>query len=200
MNLETWRWLRLFFSVFLPHFNLFTSATVLRPEETELKTMDIVLIILGAVCLLAGLVGCILPVLPGVPLAYGGLWLLHATSKVQFGWRFLLIWGIVTAVVQVLDALVPVWGTKVMGGSKAGVWGSTVGLVVGLFLGPWGIVLGPFVGAVAGEILANRNENGMSLGQALKAGTGSFVGLMTGTVLKLTCVGLMIYYFVAALV
>ena len=61
-------------------------------------------------------------------------------------------------------------------------------------------MLGPFVGAVAGEILANRNENGMSLGQALKAGTGSFVGLMTGTVLKLTCVGLMIYYFVAALV
>ena len=93
MNLETWRWLRLFFSVFLPHFNLFTSATVLRTEETELKTMDIVLIILGAVCLLVGLVGCILPVLPGVPVAYGGLWLLHATSKVQFGWRFLLVWG-----------------------------------------------------------------------------------------------------------
>ena len=151
--------------------------------------MDIVLIILGAICLLVGLVGCILPVLPGVPVAYGGLWLLHATSKVQFGCRFLLIWGVVTVVVQVLDAVVPV-----------GVWGSTVGLVAGLFLGPWGIVLGPFVGAVAGEILANRNENGMSLGQALKAGTGSFVGLLTGTVLKLTCVGLMIYYFVAALV
>lgn len=162
--------------------------------------MDIVLIILGVICLLVGLAGCILPVLPGVPVAYGGLWLLHATSKVQFGWRFLLVWGIVTVVVQILDAVVPVWGTKVMGGSKAGVWGSTVGLIAGLFLGPWGIVLGPFVGAVAGEILANRNENGMSLEQALKAGAGSFVGLLTGTVLKLTCVGLMIYYFVAAVV
>ena len=113
---------------------------------------------------------------------------------------FLLVWGVVTVVVQILDAVVPVWGTKVMGGSKAGVWGSTIGLVAGLFLGPWGIVLGPFVGAVAGEILANRSENGMSLGQALKAGTGSFVGLLTGTVLKLICVGLMIYYFVAAVV
>lgn len=162
--------------------------------------MDTILIILGAVCLLVGLAGCILPVLPGVPVAYGGLWLLHATNKVQFGWRFLLVWGVVTVVVQILDAVVPVWGTKVMGGSKAGVWGSTIGLVAGLFLGPWGIVLGPFVGAVAGEILANRNENGISLGQALKAGTGSFVGLLTGTVLKLTCVGLMVYYFVAALV
>ncbi|MBO4489584.1 MAG: DUF456 domain-containing protein [Bacteroidales bacterium] len=162
--------------------------------------MDIVLIILGALCLLAGLVGCILPILPGVPLSYAGLWLLQATTKVQFSWRFLIIWGVVTAVVQMLDAVVPVWGTKVMGGSRAGVWGSTFGLIAGLFFGPWGIVLGPFIGAVAGEILANRTENGMSLGQALKAGTGSFVGLLTGTVMKLVCVGFMIYYFVAALV
>ena len=57
--------------------------------------MDIVLIILGAVCLLVGLAGCILPVLPGVPVAYAGLWLIHATNKVQFGWRVLLVWGIV---------------------------------------------------------------------------------------------------------
>ena len=83
--------------------------------------MDIFLIITGALCLLAGLVGCILPILPGVPLAYVGIWLLHATGKVQFSWKFLIIWGIVTAVVQILDAVVPVWGTKVMGGSKAGV-------------------------------------------------------------------------------
>ncbi|MBR2790359.1 MAG: DUF456 domain-containing protein [Bacteroidales bacterium] len=162
--------------------------------------MDIFLIITGALCLLAGLVGCILPILPGVPLAYVGIWLLHATGKVQFSWKFLIIWGIVTAVVQILDAVVPVWGTKVMGGSKAGVWGSTIGLVAGLFFGPWGIVLGPFVGAVAGEMLAHWTEEGMSLGQALKAGSGAFVGLMTGTVLKLVCVGLMAYYFVAAIV
>jgi uncharacterized protein YqgC (DUF456 family) len=162
--------------------------------------MDIFLIITGAIFLLAGLVGCILPILPGVPLAYVGIWLLHATGKVQFSWKFLIIWGIVTAVVQILDAVVPVWGTKVMGGSKAGVWGSTIGLVAGLFFGPWGIVLGPFVGAVAGEMLAHWTEEGMSLGQALKAGSGAFVGLMTGTVLKLICVGLMAYYFVAAIV
>ena len=161
--------------------------------------MDIALIIIGSLCLLAGLVGCILPILPGVPLAYAGIWLLHATDKVQFSWRFLIIWGVITAVVQILDAVVPVWGTKVMGGSKAGVWGSTLGLIAGLFFGPWGIVLGPFIGAVLGELMANTGNN-MSLGQALKAGSGAFVGLMTGTVLKLICVGLMIYYFVAAIV
>ena len=106
----------------------------------------------------------------------------------------------VTAVVQILDAVVPIWGTKVMGGSKAGVRGSTLGLIAGLFFGPWGIVLGPFIGAVAGEMMANNTGTDMSLKEALKAGSGAFVGLMTGTVLKLVCVGLMIYYFVTALV
>lgn len=150
--------------------------------------------------MLTGLVGCVLPVLPGVPVAYIGMLLLHATDKVQFGWKFLLVWGIVTVVVQILDAVVPVWGTKVMGGSKAGVWGSTVGLVAGLFFGPWGIVLGPFLGAVAGEIIANRSKGDIPIGQVLKAGAGSFAGLMAGTVIKLVSVGLMIYYFVAAIV
>ena len=105
--------------------------------------MDIVLIIIGILCMIVGLVGCIVPVLPGVPIAYAGLWFLHFTDKVQFSWGFLLIWGIVTVVVQVIDTVVvqvidtvvPVWGTKMMGGPKAGVWGSTIGLVIGLFYG-----------------------------------------------------------------
>ena len=162
--------------------------------------MDVALIIIGILFLLAGLVGCILPVLPGVPLAYVGLWILHATDKVQFSWKFLLIWGIVTTVVQILDFVIPVWGTKVMGGSKAGVWGSTVGLIIGLFYGAWGIVLGPFIGAVLFELIFNRKEDGKTFLQSLKAGLGAFVGLITGTVLKLTCVGLMFFYFITALV
>ena len=133
-------------------------------------------------------------------MAYVGLWILHATDKVQFSWKFLLIWGIVTTVVQILDFVIPVWGTKVMGGSKAGVWGSTVGLIIGLFYGAWGIVLGPFIGAVLFELIFNRKEEGKTFLQSLKAGLGAFVGLITGTVLKLTCVGLMIFSFVTALV
>lgn len=157
--------------------------------------MDIFLIILGAICLLVGILGCVLPVLPGVPLAYCGLLLLHATDKVQFSWQFLVIWVVVTIVVQVLDSVVPIWGTKKFGGSKMGVWGSTLGLLVGLFFGPWGIVLGPFLGAVVFELIDGKNTR-----LALKAGWGSFVGLMTGTVLKLICCGLMTYYFIAELI
>lgn len=157
--------------------------------------MDIFLIILGSICLLVGILGCVLPVLPGVPLAYCGLLLLHATDKVQFSWQFLVIWAAVTIVVQVLDSVVPIWGTKKFGGSKMGVWGSTIGLLVGLFFGPWGIVLGPFFGAVVFELIDGKNTR-----LALKAGWGSFVGLMTGTILKLICCGLMTYYFIAELV
>ena len=157
--------------------------------------MDIFLIILGAICLLVGILGCVLPVLPGVPLAYCGLLLLHATDKVQFSWQFLVIWAVVTIVVQVLDSVVPIWGTKRFGGSKMGVWGSTLGLLVGLFFGPWGIVLGPFLGAVVFELIDGKNTR-----LALKAGWGSFVGLMTGTILKLICCGLMTYYFIAELI
>ena len=157
--------------------------------------MDIFLIILGSICLLIGILGCVLPVLPGVPLAYCGLLLLHATDKVQFSWQFLVIWAAVTIVVQVLDSVVPIWGTKKFGGSKMGVWGSTIGLLVGLFFGPWGIVLGPFLGAVVFELIDGKNTR-----LALKAGWGSFVGLMTGTILQLICCGLMTYYFIAELV
>ena len=180
--------------------------------------MDILLIILGAICLLLGLIGCVAPVLPGVPLSYLGLLLLHWTDRVQFSWQFLIIWGVIVIVIQVLDYIIPAWGTKRFGGSKYGVWGSTIGLLVGLFMGPWGIVIGPFLGAVLGELLyfnrypqvtANDDEqsenntqqnNNTNLNRAIRAGFGSFMGLLTGTVLKCICCGMMIAYFVKELI
>lgn len=180
--------------------------------------MDILLIILGAICLLLGLIGCVAPVLPGVPLSYLGLLLLHWTDRVQFSWQFLVIWGVIVVVIQVLDYIIPAWGTKRFGGSKYGVWGSTIGLLVGLFMGPWGIVIGPFLGAVLGELLyfnrhpqVTANDGGQSenntqqgknsnLNRAIRAGFGSFIGLLTGTVLKCICCGMMIAYFVKELI
>ena len=113
--------------------------------------MDVVLVVLAAVCILIGIAGCILPVLPGVPLAYVGLLLLHASSYADFSLTFLLLWGAAVVVVQLLDYFIPAWGAKRFGGTKWGIWGSTIGVLVGIFLGPWGIVLGPFIGAVIGE-------------------------------------------------
>ena len=173
--------------------------------------MDIFLIVLGAICLLLGLAGCVAPVLPGVPLSYLGLLLLHFTDRVQFSWQFLVIWGVIVAVIQVLDYFIPAWGTKKFGGTKYGVWGSTIGLFVGFFMGPLGIIMGPFVGAVIGELIyfnrhpqttlseteQNKNSN---VTRALRAGFGSFIGLLTGTLIKVICCGVMIAYFVKELI
>jgi uncharacterized protein YqgC (DUF456 family) len=172
--------------------------------------MDIVLIILGALCLLVGIIGCIAPVLPGVPLAYLGLLLLHWTERVHFSWQFLTIWAVVVVVIQILDYFIPAWGTKKFGGTKWGVWGSTIGLFVGLFMGPFGIILGPFAGAVVGELLyfnrypspindSTTDGTNTRFNRALRAGFGSFIGLLAGTVLKLVCCGMMVFYFVKEL-
>lgn len=176
--------------------------------------MDIFLIVLGAICLLLGLIGCVVPVLPGVPLSYVGLLLLHWTERVQFSWQFLVIWAVITIVIQVLDFVIPAWGTKKFGGSKWGAWGTTIGLLVGLFMGPLGIVAGPFVGAVVGELLYfNRHPQNnatssattptipqSNFNRALRAGFGSFLGFLTGTLLKCICCGVMIAYFVMELI
>ena len=157
--------------------------------------MDIFLLILAALLLLVAFFGCVLPVLPGLPLAYVALLLLHFTDYVDYSVSFLVIWGIVVLVIQVLDAIVPAWGTKRVGGSKWGMWGSAIGIVVGLFLGPWGIIVGPFLGAVLGELL-----HGKEAVVALKAGFGSFLGFLVGTIAKLIVVGFFIYYYIVALV
>jgi uncharacterized protein YqgC (DUF456 family) len=106
-----------------------------------------------------------------------------------------------------LDYFIPAWGTKKFGGSKYGVWGSTIGLLAGLFMGPMGIILGPFIGAVLGEMIyfnrhpqsADNQAANSNFNRALRAGLGSFIGLLTGTVLKLICCGMMVFYFVKEL-
>lgn len=142
-----------------------------------------------------GLIGCILPFIPGPPLNYIGLLLLHFTSRFQFENRFLIIWAVVTVIVYGLDMVIPVWGTKKFGGSKNGVWGSIIGLIAGFFFfPPLGIIIGPFAGAVIGELISGKDSR-----SALKSGFGSFVGFLTGTILKLIVSGMMTWYFIKEL-
>ena len=156
--------------------------------------MEITLLILAGICMLVGIIGCIVPGLPGVPIAYAGLWIAQITDRVDFGWKMLLVWGIVTIVVSVLDYVVPAWGTKKFGGTKYGVWGSTIGVFVGLFFGAIGVIAGPLVGAILGELIGGKEAK-----EALKAGWGSFVGLLCGTILKLVCCGLMVVALIQAI-
>ena len=158
--------------------------------------MDYVLIGLGIILIISGVLGCVLPIIPGPPLSFLGLLLLHFTERYEFTPRFLTIWAIITAVVYALDYVIPAWGTKKFGGSKRGVWGSIIGLVVGLFFfPPFGIIIGPFVGAVIGELTAGKDS-----GAALKSGFGSFLGFLAGTLLKLITSGMMTWYFFKELI
>ncbi len=153
--------------------------------------MDIFLLTLAGLLLIVGFLGSFLPILPGVPLSYIGILLMHFTGCVQFSTRFLVLWGAVVVAVQIIDYVVPIWGTKRFGGSKKGVWGSVVGSIVGMFFGPLGIIFGPFLGALAGEF-----ADGKETKDAMKAGVGSFVGFLLGTGIKLVVCSFLIVYYV----
>lgn len=158
--------------------------------------MDIFLIILGIICLIVGLAGCILPMLPGPPVAYVGILFLHFTEQVQFTTSQLLIWLLLVILVQVIDYFIPMLGTKKLGGTKWGTWGCLIGTFLGIFLfPPWGIIIGPFAGAVIGELLGGKETQ-----HALRAGFGAFVGFMLGTIMKFMLCGWFIFVFIRALI
>ena len=157
--------------------------------------MDYVLLGLAIVMMIVGIAGCLLPVLPGPPLTYLGLVVLHFTKFGPVSTKLFIILGVVAIVVTVIDYIVPIWGTRQFGGSKYGMRGAAVGLVIGLFLGPFGIIAGPFIGAVVGELLFKDD-----IKYALKAGFGSLLGFLTGVGLKLAASLLMTFYFVKTII
>jgi uncharacterized protein len=154
--------------------------------------MDTLWLVIGIIIMLIGILGCILPLLPGPPLCYIALLIQQLRSDPPFTAKFLWIWAGIAIVVTVLDYVIPLYGTRRFGGSKYGIWGCTIGLIVGFWLGPLGIIIGPFVGAFIGEIIANNNSN-----QALKAAWGSFAGFLFGTLLKLVVCVIMAWYLLA---
>ena len=135
---------------------------------------------LSAICMLVGLAGCILPMLPGPPLAWLGMLLLHFTDRVDFSVTELVVSALVVIATLVLDYFTPMIGAKKFGGGKYGNRGCVIGTIVGMFFLPLGLILGPFLGAVIGELIA-----GKPFRAALKAGFGSFVGFLFGTLIKL---------------
>jgi len=155
--------------------------------------LDIILTLLGTLCIIIGIIGCILPALPGPPVSYAGILLLHFTSKVEFSLQFLLIWAFIIILVQILDYYIPIWGTKKLGGGKKGAWGCAIGAIAGIFIfPPWGFIILPFIGAVIGEIIDEKDFTG-----ALKAGLGAFLGFLTGVVIKLiVAISLAVFFFI----
>ena len=153
--------------------------------------VDYILVTVGIIFIIIGLLGCILPIVPGPPLSFIGLLFLHFTGFRDFTSNFLLLMGTIAVVVTIIDYIVPIWGTKKFGGSKAGVWGATLGLVVGIFFfPPIGIIIGPLAGAIIAEV-----TRGKEFSKSFRAGLGSLFGFLLGTGIKLIASGIMTYYF-----
>jgi uncharacterized protein len=160
--------------------------------------MDLVIQILAVILGIAGLAGCLLPVLPGPPLSFLGLLLLFFLPDSTMKWSFLLLWGLIAAVVTVLDYLVPAYFTKLTGGSAAATRFALAGMLLGIvFFPPFGMILGAFLGALLGEILYNKTKKGVS--GSLKPAFGSFLGFLFGIGLKLVASGIMMYYIIVYL-
>jgi uncharacterized protein len=158
--------------------------------------VETLLIILGILLLIAGLAGCVIPVIPGPALSFLALVVLQLLPDPPFTSQFMLIWAAIVLLVTVLDYVAPVYGAKRYGGTRWGVNGSIVGVILGfLLIGPVGLIIGPFIGAYIGELIA-----GIGAQKALRAAYGTFVGFLAGTFVKIIVALIITYHFINAFV
>ncbi|MCG3164951.1 MAG: hypothetical protein POELPBGB_00711 [Bacteroidia bacterium] len=149
--------------------------------------MEAVLIIIAILLLFAGLLGCVLPAIPGPPLSYVALLLVQWAWK-PFETTTLIVFAIITIAVTLLDYIIPVWGAKVFGATKQGIYGSIIGMLVGTFLTPVGMIAGLLIGAILGDVVGGRK-----LSDAVGSGLGTFIGTMAGMAVKLIVSGVMTF-------
>ena len=141
--------------------------------------MEYWFIILGAIFAILGLVGAIVPALPGPPLSYITIWMMWLYNRDEVSTATLVVMGILMILITILDYVAPVWLTKFGKGTKAGIRGATAGLIIGFFFGPLGLIFGPFIGALVGELLVNT-----PFATALKVALISFLAFLLTTALK----------------
>ena len=153
---------------------------------------DIAFIVVGVIMIIVGIIGCIVPGMPGTPLCWGALMLGYFVRWTNVAIPALIIFGVLTVIVEVLNNFVPGFFTKKSGGSKAGSRGAMVGVMLGVFTGNIiGILLGPFLGALVGELIHDRKNFKI----ALKSAWFSFLGFLTGSGLRLmVSLAIVIYY------
>ncbi|WP_417859898.1 DUF456 domain-containing protein [Winogradskyella sediminis] len=157
--------------------------------------MEIFLVCIALLLIVLGILGSFLPILPGPLTSWAGLLVLHFTEGVEMSRTFLIATLLVALLIYVLDYIIPAIGTKRFGGSKAGMIGTTLGLIIGLFSPiPFGIIIGPFIGALIGEMIHRNDFN-----KALKAAFGSFLGFIASTFLKFIVAIIYLGFFIVKL-
>ncbi len=152
--------------------------------------MVTVIFFIAFLFLFLGLLGSMIPGLPGPPLSYIGILLIHCFTGTQFSPSFLLTCAVIVILVYLLDYFMQVWGVKKFGGGRKAIIGTFLGLFMGFLFPPLGILIGPFCGAFIGALLEVQGDNN----RALKVAIGSFIGFVTGTILKLVVSSVLFYY------
>jgi uncharacterized protein YqgC (DUF456 family) len=156
--------------------------------------VQILLYTLGASLIVGGLIGAAVPVVPGIPLIFGGIWLIAGVDDYHHVGRWWLFGiAIVGAIGLAMDLLAGAFGAKRVGASKQAIWGAVFGTLVGVFFGLPGVLLGPFIGAVAGELSV-----GEGVQRSTYVGVHAWVGLLFGTIFKLVASLAMVAMFCAA--
>ena len=163
--------------------------------------MEIILIILAFILLLTGIAGAVLPILPGPTLSFLGLVLIQWSGIIgpgvcTFHPAFLIGFAIVAVAVTAMDYFLPSIMSRRFGGSRFAAIGSFLGLLIGLFLFPsFGMIIGPFLGAFAGELIHNRTSGERATGaKAVKVALGAFLAFIVGSGAKLIASSLMLFY------
>ena len=157
--------------------------------------MDIALYVLAALLIIGGMAGAVLPTLPGIPMIFGGIWLVAAVDHYRhLGMWWLLTIGALASVGVIVDFIASAVGARRVGASRLALWGASLGTLIGMFFGVPGLLLGPFVGALLGELVS-----GNSVLRSAHVGVGTWLGLLFGTLLKLVILFVMVGLFGLAL-
>lgn len=157
--------------------------------------MDIVLAAAAFLLLGAGVLGAVLPVLPGPPIGYAGLLLIHWSRFGNFSRSFLIGWAVITILITIADYILPSLLSRRFGGSRAAAIGSFLGLIAGIFFfAPAGMIVGPFIGAFMGELI----NSGSNSATAFKSALGAFLAFVVGSGAKLAVSSVMLYFAIKA--
>lgn len=159
------------------------------------KMATAALAILCSILMLVGLLGVVLPVIPGIPLSWLGLFIYAiGTGFERISVTTIIVFFIIMFISLAIDFLAPMLGAKKYKASKLGIFGAFAGITVGIFFGIWGIILGPFVGALLGEFISGKKTK-----QAFSSALGTFIGMILGSLLKIIIILVMVGYFIASL-
>jgi uncharacterized protein YqgC (DUF456 family) len=171
------------------------DPAAVRCRRVEDAMLDIALYVLAALLIVGGLAGTILPALPGIPMIFGGIWLVAAVDGYRhLGLWWLVVLGVLAALGVIVDLVASTLGAKRVGASKPALRGAALGTVIGMFLGVPGLLLGPFIGAVVGEL-----ASGTSALRSAHVGMATWLGLLFGTLVKLVISFMMIGLFAFAM-